>query len=230
MPSTSDPPHLKRPRALPVLPHAFVCSGVCPRLSELSLELCRELHVFSDSPHCRSFRRHVTSRRAPIVPIERYHQGPAVCITAGHGTWACGGSPGFVVWVRGGAREIYTRAGVGTVCGGPSDAVSKKNKNCTTKTRPRRAFVLLASARQRPENQKENQADHSPERTAEGQGGPTRPGPWVHSPRAEGPGQVKASGQARSPGTGGGRGGGQPRVRVPASTVCHETPQNATAI
>ena len=40
-----------------------------------------------------------------------------------------------------------------------------KNKNCTIKTRPRR--VPLASARQRPENQKENQAGHSSERTVE---------------------------------------------------------------
>ena len=59
----------------------------------------------------------------------------------------------------------------------------------------------LASARQHPENQKENQAGHSPERTVEGQGGGDRP--WVHSPRAEGPGLVKVGGQARSPGEGG---------------------------
>ena len=53
--------------------------------------------------------------------------------------------------------------------------------------------VPLASARQRPENQKENPAGHSAERTVEGQEGPTRPGFTVHSPRAEGLGQVKVS-------------------------------------
>ena len=31
--------------------------------------------------------------------------------------------------------------------------------------------------------------------------------PWVHSPRAEGPGQVKVGGRARSPGEGRGGGG-----------------------
>ena len=44
--------------------------------------------------------------------------------------------------------------------------------------------VPLASARQHPENQKENQAGHSPERAVEGQGGGGGGGgsPWVHSP------------------------------------------------
>ena len=41
----------------------------------------------------------------------------------------------------------------------------------------------LASARQHPENQKENQAGHSSERTVEGQGRGDRP--WVHSPKAK---------------------------------------------
>ena len=64
----------------------------------------------------------------------------------------------------------------------------------------------LASARQHPENQKENQAGHSSERTVEGQrGGGDRP--WVHSPRAEGPGLIRVGGRARSPGEGRGRGG-----------------------
>ena len=55
-----------------------------------------------------------------------------------------------------------------------------------------RAFPL-ASARQHPENQKENQAGHSSERTVEGRRRGDRP--WVHSTRAEGPGLVKVSGQ-----------------------------------
>ena len=47
--------------------------------------------------------------------------------------------------------------------------VSKKKKNYTIKKRPRAHAVTLASARQHPENQKENQAGHSSERTVEGQ-------------------------------------------------------------
>ena len=45
-------------------------------------------------------------------------------------------------------------------------SANKKKKNCTIK--PAHA-VPLASARQGPENQKENQAGHSSERTVEGQ-------------------------------------------------------------
>ena len=47
--------------------------------------------------------------------------------------------------------------------------------------------VPLASARQHPENQKENQAGHSPERAVEGQGRGGGGLPWVYRPRAEGP-------------------------------------------
>ena len=39
--------------------------------------------------------------------------------------------------------------------------------NCS-KTYPRRAFGRRSASAQRPETQKENQADHSPERAAEG--------------------------------------------------------------
>ena len=54
----------------------------------------------------------------------------------------------------------------------------KKKTNCTIKTRLRRA--PLASARQHPENQKESQVGHSPERTVEGRGA-TSPGFWVRT-------------------------------------------------
>ena len=47
----------------------------------------------------------------------------------------------------------------------------------------------LASARQHPENQKENQAGHSPERTVEGQGGKEgRPALDSQDPQPEGQG------------------------------------------
>ena len=44
------------------------------------------------------------------------------------------------------------------------------NYATTTTTNPLLAAVPLASARQHPENRKENQAGHSSERTVEGQG------------------------------------------------------------
>ena len=55
----------------------------------------------------------------------------------------------------------------------------------------------LASARQHPENQKENQAGHSSERAVEGLGGRLALG---SRPKGRGARPVKVSGQARSPG------------------------------
>ena len=58
--------------------------------------------------------------------------------------------------------------------------------NCTIKTAH---AVPLASARQHTEDQKENQAGHSPERTVEGHGVQAMgvdPPSWVHSSQPEG--------------------------------------------
>ena len=70
-----------------------------------------------------------------------------------------------------------------------------RNKNpptpCLWQEAPHEAPASCTASTQKTENQKENQAGHSPERTAEGQGGATGPGFTVHSPRAEGPGLVK---------------------------------------
>jgi len=85
-------------------------------------------------------------------------------------------------------------------------------KNYTIKKRPRRAFGKRPPAPRKPKGK-----PGRPFVGAHGGGSGRGDRPWVHSPRAEGPGLVKVGGQARSPGEGrgGGGGGGQPRVRVP---------------
>ena len=77
--------------------------------------------------------------------------------------------------------------------------------NYAIKNRPRRAFGKRPPAPRKPKGK-----PGRPFAGAHGGGGGSGRGdrPWVHSPRAEGPGLVKVGGRARSPGAGGGEGRG----------------------
>ena len=82
--------------------------------------------------------------------------------------------------------------------------------NYTTKTRPRRAFGERPPAPRKPKGKLGR-----PFVGARGGGPRGEDSPCVHSPRVEGPGRVKVTGQARPPEEGGsGRERPRPRVRV----------------
>ena len=94
--------------------------------------------------------------------------------------------------------------------GGPT-ALQKK-KNCTIKKRPRRVFGKRPSAPRKPKGK-----PGRPFVGAHGGGSGRGDRPWVHSPRAEGPGLVKV----------GGRPAPQPRRPSAASRTIREDFQMA---